>query len=196
MPRHPEISRAAFRAHYEDRHVPLALAYFPFAKYVRNHVYRSCLSEFWVDDVGEIHALMVSGIGDIMREDERRFTDQPRIGPAIAEEIYIAGPVRGVEEGPVAKEALLLTRSPPLTGPEFLATLQSWAMSLASPDRGLLRITLDIVTPFENRDFPRCDAILYGWIAEHTGVLFDAVPPDGVGIHARLVLEAIESRMA
>ena len=38
MPRRPDMSRAAFRDHYENRHAPLALGKFPFEKYVRNHV--------------------------------------------------------------------------------------------------------------------------------------------------------------
>ena len=103
MPRRPDTSRAAFREHYETRHVPLALRYFRFAKYVRNHLVDprtdgvgfDTISEFWHNDLSEAMRLMGSEVGDIMRAHAPRFTDQPRIRPATSEEILLSGPPRG-----------------------------------------------------------------------------------------------------
>ncbi len=128
MPRRTDITRAAFRTHYETRHAPLALGKFPFEKYIRNHIVASdpdpigfdCLSEFWVGDVAEIHRIMAGPIGDIMREDERRFTDQPNIGPAVAEETHIFGPPRIVDDGIIHKEILLIRPAPGVAHDAFV----------------------------------------------------------------------------
>jgi uncharacterized protein (TIGR02118 family) len=204
MPRRPDISRAAFRDHYENNHAPLALGLFPFQKYVRNHIVLAdpepigfdCLSEFWVGDVAEIHRLMESPVGDIMREDELRFTDQPRIGPAVAEEILIAGPARGIDDGVTAKEILLIARGAEITAAEFLEIAVGWGERLfRAADGRLSRVTLDMVTPFDGRHFPRCDAILQGWVGGEPGALFDAAPPDGIAVEARLRTESVEAAL-
>jgi uncharacterized protein (TIGR02118 family) len=196
MPRRPDITRAAFREHYETRHAVLALGKFPFAKYIRNHVVASdpdpigfdCLSEFWVGDVGEIHKIMAGPIGDIMKEDERRFTDQPNIGPAVAEDTHIFGPPRIVDDGMTAKEILLIRPAQGVRQNDFVAKVAEWGRALGGP--GLTRITLDTVVPFEGRPFPPFSAILYGW---GTG-LYDAKAPAGIEIYGRLKTEAVETR--
>ena len=83
MPRRPDISRAAFRDHYEHRHAPLAVPLFPFRRYRRNHLLDpsiepgfDCVSEFWVSSLEAISALMTGEVGDTMRADERLFLDQ------------------------------------------------------------------------------------------------------------------------
>lgn len=94
MPRKPGTTRAAFRERYESGHAPLALRYFPFRRYRRNFLtddgaepgYDS-VSEFWSGPVGETRDLMSGEIGEIMRADERVFTDQPRITPAVADPV-------------------------------------------------------------------------------------------------------------
>jgi hypothetical protein len=196
MPRRPDITRAAFREHYETRHAVLALGKFPFAKYIRNHVVASdpdpigfdCLSEFWVGDVGEIHRIMAGPIGDIMKEDERRFTDQPNIGPAVAEDTLIFGPPRIVDDGMTAKEILLIRPAQGVTQNDFVAKVAEWGRGLGGV--GLIRITLDTVVPFEGRPFPPFSAILYGW---GTG-LYDAAAPAGIEMYGRLKTESVETR--
>jgi uncharacterized protein (TIGR02118 family) len=83
MPRRPDIDRAAFRRHYEERHAPLAVPLFPFRRYRRNHLVDQavepgfdCVSEFWVSSLAEIGALMTGDAGETMRADERSFLDQ------------------------------------------------------------------------------------------------------------------------
>jgi len=196
MPRRPDTTRAAFRTHYETRHAPLALGKFPFAKYIRNHIVASdpdpvgfdCLSEFWVGDVAEIHRIMAGPIGDIMKEDERRFTHQDKIGPAVAEETHIFGPPRIVDDGIVHKEILLIRPASGVAQDAFIETVKAWGGALGG--HGLTRITLDTVVPFEGRPFPPFSAILYGWGSG----LYDAAPAAGIEIYGRLKTESVETR--
>ena len=198
MPRRPDLTRAAFRTHYETRHAPLALGKFPFEKYIRNHVVASdpdpigfdCLSEFWVGDVAEIHRIMAGPIGDIMKEDERRFTDQPNIGPAVAEETHIFGPPRIVDDGMLRKEILLIRPAAGVARDGFIEKVKAWGMGLGGPS--LTRITLDTVVPFEGRPFPPFNRVLYGWGSG----LYDAAPPDGIEIYGRLKTESVETRFS
>jgi len=204
MPKRHDLSRAAFRDHYENRHAVLALGKFPFEKYIRNHVVASdpdpvgfdCLSEFWVGDVAEIHKIMAGPIGDIMREDELRFTDQPNIGPAVAAEIHVAGPPRIVEDGMIVhKEILLLRPAAGVAHDAFVDSAVGWGKALAAGSDGqLTRVTFDSVVPFEGRPFPACEGILYGWVNGAGGVIYDAAPPDKIEIYARLKTESIETR--
>jgi len=196
MPRRPDTTRAAFRTHYETRHAPLALGKFPFEKYIRNHIVSSdpdpigfdCLSEFWVGDVAEIHKIMAGPIGDIMKEDERRFTDQPNIGPAVAEETHIFGPLRIIDDGMINKEILLIRPAVGVTPDAFIEKVKAWGRGLGGS--GLTRITLDTVVPFEGRPFPPFNGILYGWGSG----LYDAAPADGIEIYGRLKTDSVETR--
>jgi uncharacterized protein (TIGR02118 family) len=199
MPKRQDLSRAAFREHYETRHAPLALGKFPFAKYIRNHIVASdpdpigfdCLSEFWVDDVAEIHKIMAGPIGDIMKEDERRFTHQDKIGPAVAEDTLIFGAARVVDDGIINKEILLIRPAAGVSQDAFVANVKGWGQQLGAAG-GLSRITLDTVVPFEGRPFPPFGAILYGW---GTG-LWDAKAPEGIEIYGRLKTESVETRFS
>jgi uncharacterized protein (TIGR02118 family) len=202
MPRRPDATRAQFRDHYENRHAPLALGKFPFRKYVRNHVVASdpepvgfdCLSEFWVDDVAEVLRIMAGEIGDIMREDERRFTDQPRISPAVAAETLVAGPSRPVEDGIVEKEILLLKNGLDRSSEAFAAAVAGWGRALAEAEHGIIRLSFDALTPFQGRNKPPCDGILYGWMGEAADVLWDAKAPAGIEIQGRIRTQSIETR--
>ncbi|WP_157221110.1 EthD domain-containing protein [Flavisphingomonas formosensis] len=116
MPRRHDVSRAAFRDYYERRHSKLALRWFHFDKYVRNHLTDDagepgfdCYSEFWTSNPEKGAGLMSGPVGDTMREDERQFTDQPMIRPALSEEKLVSGPPRGTETG-VPHLLLLLVR--------------------------------------------------------------------------------------
>jgi uncharacterized protein (TIGR02118 family) len=202
MPRKTDITRARFRTHYEDRHAPLAISKFPFEKYVRNHVVSSdpdpigfdCLSEFWVDQVDEIYRLMAGPIGDIMREDELRFVDQPNIGPAVAEETLVAGPPVIVERAMVAKEILLLRGAPNVSKAAFKSGVVAWGKDLAAGSNQIQRITFDTVVPFEGRPFPAVDGILYGWVTEGSGAVYNATPPADIVVVGRVKAEHIETR--
>jgi uncharacterized protein (TIGR02118 family) len=201
MPRRPDISRAAFRDHYENRHAPLALGKFPFRKYVRNHVVASdpdpigfdCLSEFWVGDVAEVLRIMAGEIGDIMREDERRFTDQPKIAPSVAEETHVFGPPRILEDGVVRKEVLLLRPAAGITREAFIDRAVAWGRELGSTGR-FERITFDALTPFEGRYSAGYQGTLYAWPRDGGGVLWDETAPPGIEVAGRIRTETIETR--
>ncbi|HEX4506971.1 MAG TPA: EthD domain-containing protein [Alphaproteobacteria bacterium] len=198
MPRRTDTTRAAFREHYETRHAPLALGKFPFEKYIRNHIVASdpdpigfdCLSEFWVGDVSEIHKIMAGPIGDIMREDERRFTDQPNIGPAVAEATHIFGPPRIIDDGMIHKEILLIRPAAGVGQDAFIEAVKAWGADMGGA--GLSRIVLDTVVPFEGRPFPPFNGILYGWGSG----LYDAKAPAGIEIYGRLKTESVETRFS
>ncbi|MFO0690392.1 MAG: EthD domain-containing protein [Myxococcota bacterium] len=82
-------TRAAFRSHYEERHVPLGLGFidrFRWAKYVRNHVLDvetgrvdfDCLTEFWFasrDDQASTRVFAASPEFAVLDEDDPRFLD-------------------------------------------------------------------------------------------------------------------------
>lgn len=93
MPRRHDMTRASFRAYYEERHAPLAIPLFPFRRYRRNHLADAsvepgfdCISEFWVSSLERVGELMAGNVGDTMRADERNFLDQPAIVAVRAEE--------------------------------------------------------------------------------------------------------------
>ncbi len=87
--RRPDRSRAEFRRHYEEQHVPLGLTFvheFRWRRYVRNHVRRElagrvgfdCYAEFWVDtdyDDARLDAFVRSNDFQRLNEDDERFLD-------------------------------------------------------------------------------------------------------------------------
>jgi EthD domain len=88
--RRADLSRAAFRQHYETRHTQLAKELLPpFSHYVRNHVrdsagVRPCpdsVSEFGYAQAGSVQtvaAILGDARGQRLREDELRFMDKSR----------------------------------------------------------------------------------------------------------------------
>ena len=161
MPRRADLTRAAFRDYYETRHAPLALRYFEFVRYVRNHVVDGsdvgfdCLSEFWPRSVEATAALMRTAVGDRMRADERELADQPRLVSSGCEEILLAGAPRAENETGAQKLALLLRTQ--VAGDALERTLRAWIERLrVAPVRG----TVDRVFGGWPSPAP-CDAILW-----------------------------------
>ena len=190
MPRRPDLTREQFRRYYESRHTPLALRYFRFRKYVRNHLLTApdigfdCVSEFWPRRMDETFALMQTSVGERMREDERQFTDQPRIVSGLCEEVHLAGEPRADDETGTRKLALLLRTA--LDAATLTGSLRSWAAGRAAPARG---VRLDSLAGMPHAGFP-CDAIL--WLY---GVDADADPrlPAEIAIVGRASTEADET---
>lgn len=85
-------TRAAFRRHYEERHVPLGLGFidrFRWCKYVRSHVLDvptgdvdfDCLTEFWFAsraDQASTARFAATDAFRVLDEDDRRFLDVDR----------------------------------------------------------------------------------------------------------------------
>ncbi len=161
MPRRPDLTREQFRRYYETRHTPLALRYFGFRRYVRNHLLTApdigfdCVSEFWPRRIEATFALMQTKVGERMREDEREFTDQPRIVSGLCDEIQLAGEPRADDETGTRKLALLLRTT--LDAATLTASLRAWAAGRAAPVRS---VTLDSLVGLPHAAFP-CDAILW-----------------------------------
>lgn len=86
--RRPDLTRAAFRDHYETTHAPLALPLMSgLLRYVRYHLEEVCegdvffdvMSAFWYRDAQATEKLMAalaSEVGRPIREDELKFMDK------------------------------------------------------------------------------------------------------------------------
>lgn len=94
--RRPDLSVAAFRAYYENRHVPLAQQHFPFEGYVRNHVTArgagfanfDCIAECWID-MARLRDILEGPLGDVFAEDQGRFMRGPaRTAGALASRTF------------------------------------------------------------------------------------------------------------
>jgi uncharacterized protein (TIGR02118 family) len=132
--RRPDLSREAFRRHYETRHVPLALRHIDGSQgYVRNHVTREirggnpgfdAASEFWYADaaaLGGVVEMLEGPRGRELREDEERFMDRARNVFFPVTERHLLGPRRGPGPEAAAGFAALLRRPRGETLPVFLA---------------------------------------------------------------------------
>lgn len=111
--RRADLSRAAFRAHYEEHHAPLGVAWFGFDRYVRNHVADAesdpgfdCIAEFWPTDPAQIGRALAAA-GTLFDEDDARFMSPERRN-GVVEEVLLAGPPRGVDPAGTVKRIDLL----------------------------------------------------------------------------------------
>jgi len=98
-------THAAFRSHYEERHVPLGLGFidrFRWRKYVRNHVLETragrvdfdCLTEFWFasrEDQESTRRFAASPEFAVLDEDDPRFLDVSKRLSFEQEETLVAG---------------------------------------------------------------------------------------------------------
>lgn len=199
LPRRPDLSRAAFHDYYETRHAPLGIRHFPFAKYVRNHLLGEdaigfdTISEFWARDISKLTGLMSTEVGDILREDERRFMDQPRIHSAGTEEHHLAGLPRVVEAGNRVKEVLLLSNADGLDRQLFAIAAAEWGRTIAAAAGNLIdRMTLDLVQFWPGRLFPY-DALLWAWLPNDRSVLAGKCAPAGITVRATARCRSVET---
>ena len=136
------LTREQFRGHYEQIHVPLALEWFGFAKYVRNHVVSEgasfdCLAEFWPHDPAQVGRAAQAAV-DIFAEDDALFM-RPERRAGLVDEAHLAGPPRIFDPPRTAKTIFLLTGSDP-------QALAAWARAEVDCGRAL-RITVDRPRP-------------------------------------------------
>jgi hypothetical protein len=185
LPRRIDVTRPQFRDYYETRHAPLAIGYFAFAKYVRNHLLDQedigfdAISEFWSEDIMKLASLMQTEIGEIFRADERRFMDRGQIRMGGSTEVLLAGSPRGVELSSRAKQAWLLRRDPETGTEAFTARAADWGRQVAAGSGSACeRVSLDVVTPWPGPQIP-FDAILWFWSAPGQPPA-DPPPPPGL----------------
>lgn len=185
LSRRPGSSRAQFREHYETHHAQLGMRYFPFLKYVRNHLTRTsedvdfdCISEFWQEDIALSLAIMTSPIGDVMREDERCFMDRGKTRPCEAHESVVFGAPRAVDPTPTRKRMILLECDPGIEPKVLVRDAAAWAIKSAAHTSAVTRISVDTAASFPGaRSFPFA-AIVSIWPATDCEIVpLDGGPP-------------------
>jgi uncharacterized protein (TIGR02118 family) len=206
IPRRPDLTRAAFREHYERRHAPLALRHLrTFHRYVRNHVVEGVpadppfdsLSEFWYAsqaDIDAVIAILGSATGEVLREDEARFMDRAGIRIVRVEETLLFGPARATEDGIVPKHALLLHRAADARAEDFRADVHRLCAGLLAPrSPGFARLQLDLPVDPDEPDLA-LHAVLTAWPDAAGPVPFETLPSLAtVPAVTRLRLESIET---
>jgi len=159
--RRADLSRPAFRVHYEEHHAPLGVAWFGFDRYVRNHVADDgadpgfdCIAEFWPTDAAQIGRALQAA-GTLFDEDDARFMS-PERRSGVVEEVLLAGPPRAVDpDGTVKRIDLIDAATLPDPG-----ELARWAQAEVDAGRAV-RIALDRPTAgMGNLDGI---ALLYRW---------------------------------
>jgi len=153
LARRADFSREMFRDYYENNHSTLAIQYFPFRRYVRNHVVEppdagfDTISEFWSDESETSAALMSGPVGDIMRADEQRFMDRSLIAPAAASEHIISDGAATDPDG--CRFAILLDWD--AQKPDAEAELLDWTSRFGKAAPG---VSLDFTTSWTEVAFP------------------------------------------
>lgn len=164
MAHRPGSDRQAFQTYYEERHAPLAIGYFPFCRYVRNHVLEGedfgfdTISEFWARDIAATAALMDGPVGDIMRADEEKFMDRARTAAAGARPYAWGDDAAVAADG--TRVAHLVDWTHTDTGADAGAALLRWAEGVAAGGAGL---ALDYVESWREPAFPARAVV---WSAE------------------------------
>jgi len=200
LSRRPGTTREAFREYYETRHCKLGMKYYPFAKYLRNHVLESsreidfdCVSEFYIDD-GRLQVdPMSTPAGEILRADERSFMDQSLIRPALGEESILAGPPRDVAPPGTRRQLLLLNPAAGSDDAGFPGAVRDWGLAFAK-QAGVQRVSLDRTTAFAPgaAGFP-WRAVLSLWLADRAAPLAIGAVPLPLELGVTLLAAVCES---
>lgn len=196
----PGSNRQTFRDYYETSHSRLGSRYFPFSKYVRNHVLSSAteldfdvITEFFFDDGVDIAGVHSGRVREVLDEDERLFMDQSLIRPAGAEEILLSGGPRDIASAGTRRQMLMLgNRGDAST---FRDAVNTWGEELTATHEGLLRVTVDYAQSFApdgEGGFPY-DAVLSLWLPANGSALSGLSPPAPVELRADVLTEVCES---
>lgn len=200
LTRRPGTTREAFRHYYETSHCRLGMKYYPFAKYLRNHIVESsqaidfdCVSEFYLDDGRLSVDPMQTAAGEILRADERSFMDQSLIRPALAEESILAGPPRDVAPPGTRRQLLMLDPAAGADDAVFSAAIADWAHTLAVLP-GVQRVSLDRVTPYapDRLPFP-CGVLVSLWLGTGATALQPSPAPDAISLRVVLLADVCET---
>ncbi|MDO8862971.1 EthD domain-containing protein [Haliea sp. E1-2-M8] len=195
----PGSTREAFREYYETSHSRLGSRYFPFSKYVRNHVVSSAgevdfdvITEFFFDDGVDVAGVHSGRVREILDEDEKRFMDQRLIRPAGSEEMLLSGSARDIAPAGTQRQMLMLTHAG--DAGNFRDAVNSWGKQLAE-EGGLPRVSVDYTqahAPSGEGRFP-FDAVLSLWLPENGGALSGLSPPAALELRADVLTEVCES---
>jgi hypothetical protein len=196
--RKPGTTRAAFKDYYEKNHAPLGSRYFPFDKYVRNHLDSSEPADVPFDvymeaflDRTKALGLLNGDVAKIFDDDEKRFMNAPpRPEGFDAEERLVSGPPRGVDPRGTPKTAFFVSNTTGVAPKAFFDAVAEWGKALGA-ETNAVRVMLDEVIPGHAVSFFKSDAVLVLW----TGHTFTAKPkaPAGIWIDAMLALDSQET---
>jgi uncharacterized protein (TIGR02118 family) len=153
LTRRPDVSRAEFQHYYEANHAPLAIKYYPFRRYVRNHLLDAedigfdTISEYWADDFAALGQLSNGPAGEIMQADERKFMDSSKVSPGAADEHLLSAGDSACPHG--QRSAVLIDWSD--GGDTTRDAVLAWGKSIAGASRG---VSLDFVKSGQEPAFP------------------------------------------
>lgn len=200
LSRRGDLTREAFRTYYETRHAVLGMTHFPFTKYVRNHLVTAsreidfdCISEFWVDDLANTHAILSSPIGDMFREDEQRFMDRALIRSGLSDERLLFGPPRGVDEASTRRRFFCFRGPAGVERQAFLEAVASAGRLLPELLPGVTRVALDATSPFPGEGAFVFDGWLSVWLADHPSELRPVTWPADVAPALDVLTDVCES---
>ncbi len=196
--RKPGTTRAAFKEYYEKNHAPLGTRYFPFDKYVRNHVDSSVPADLPFDvymeaflDRTKALGLLTGDVAKVFDEDEKRFMNAPpRPEGFDANERLVSGQPRGVDPRGTPKTAFFVSNTGGAEPNAFFDAVAEWGKGLGE-ETNAIRVMMDEVIPGHSVTFFKSDAVLILW----TGHTFTAIPkaPAGIRIDTMLALDSQET---
>jgi hypothetical protein len=190
-------TRAQFKDYYEQNHAPLGARYFPFDKYVRNHLNESVpadvgfdvLMEAWLDQE-KAYAILTGEVVKIFDEDEARFMHAPPRPVGVdAVEHLIFGPPRGVDPRGTPKVTLFIKNSGGLDETAFQERVAAWGRELAK-ETGADRAIMDEVVPGHVSTLFKGDALLHLW---GPTAIPDLEPPAGLHVEMAMTLDSQET---
>lgn len=200
LTRRSGTTRAAFRDYYETQHCCLGMKYYPFARYLRNHVLESsqdidfdCVSEFYIED-GRLTGDPKQGVaGPILDVDERSFMEQDMIRSARSTETILHGRPRDIAPPGTRRQLLLLDPAAGADESHFVRAIDDWAraIAVAAP---VQRISLDRLQPLAPGRFSiPCTAMLSVWPTSAAAAVALPAAPAALVLRVELLAEVCET---
>lgn len=202
LTRREGTTRQAFHAYYESAHAPLGMKYFPFKKYLRNHVVAASgdinfdvIMECYFNDQVNVSGVDAGDVRTIMDVDERHFMNQRMIRSARVEERVLSGPAIGIAAPGTRRQMLLLNPTDPDI-PIMSSAFYTWGGDLAAIP-GILSVSLDTVQQQEGNHvvFPYT-AILSLWFAGTDDRFIPLTAPSGIKLEAAVLTDVCETTPA
>lgn len=193
LTRREGTTRQAFREYYETTHAPLGMKYFPFRKYLRNHIIDASgdtdfdvIMECYFDDQINVSGVDAGEVRAIMDVDEKRFMNQRMIRSARVEERVLGGSPIGIAPPGTRRQMLLFSAADP-------AALNAWGADLTTMP-GVARVSLDTAQQqVGNYAGSPYAAILSLWFAGTEGKLVPLTAPAGVKLEATILTAVCET---
>ncbi|MBA6413167.1 EthD domain-containing protein [Parahaliea sp. F7430] len=192
-------TRETFRDYYEKQHAPLGMRYFPFCKYLRNHVIDASkdinfdvIMESYFPAGTDIATINSGEIRAIMDVDERKFMKPEMIRSTSANEHIIKGAENSIAQAGTRRLMLLLNSNS--SAQLSRANLDQWGAALMGL-QGVERISLDIAMQQISTyaTFPYA-AILSLWLGTEAEAVQLPAAPEGVKLEVSVLTEVHETR--